>query len=72
MESPCEKRHCLSSIYRESLFLLELEEDFVWYSVSAFGALFWGILHENIPKDNMQKNKNFILKILVSKSTYFL
>ena len=30
MESPCEKRHCLSSIYRESLFLLELKEDFVW------------------------------------------
>ena len=23
---------------------------------------------ENIPKDNMQKNKNFILKILVSKN----
>lgn len=33
--------------------------------------LFLGILHENIPKDNMQKNKNFILKILVSKKYVF-
>ena len=57
MESPCEKRHCLSSIYRESLFLLELEEDFVWYSESAFGALFWGYYMRISPKIICKKIK---------------
>lgn len=65
------------SLWKTTLFKLYIQRVFIlirtWGRFClVFRVCFWGIilgiLHENIPKDNMQKNKNFILKILVSKN----